>query len=149
MLRFVISAVALFSTTAFAQSGSYQKADGSVGKLEDLADKPLVLEFSTRTCSACNAQGAMWKSYLGSRDPENVKLLTIMLGSSAQQAEAHKEQHGYSWEYAAGSSDLYRKYCPMNLVPCNLVFMPGKGLVHRQYGSEAAQQLEFFTGKWE
>lgn len=126
--------------------GKYEATDGSEKDIPK--DKPVVIAFSGSFCGACNDEAREWKSYLGDRDPQKVKILTISVSDTQAMLAKWLKLLGAKWEFGIDKEDLFSNYCQESLIPCVLVSVDGK-IVYKNVGTTSHQTLEKWSGKWE
>lgn len=132
--------------------GKFAVTDGSTIDLSALTDKPAVIIFSQDTCAACGQEADALTKDLGTLSaevPSEVRVFTILVGGIIEDAIAFKSRHQLPWSVGVDTdASLFKSYCTSVTVPCNVVFLPKRGIVLRKSGTSELAELEALTGTW-
>jgi hypothetical protein len=113
---------------------------------------PMVIVFAQDTCTTCRAETLEFRDSLAARtrEPSQIKLVTILVGATADDAVDWKETNQVPWTVAIDGGDLlFRRYCGGGKVPCTLVQLPDKGIVLQKVGASSVAEIKEITGDWE
>jgi hypothetical protein len=125
--------------------------DGSWLELGDFSDRPAVLVFSQDTCAVCGHEADTLRDALApaAQAPTNIHLITILVGAVAQDAQDWKQEHRVPWTVATDpDASVFAQYCVGTTVPCNVVFLPGQGIVLSRNAAMTPDDLKALTGPW-
>ncbi len=114
-------------------------------------NKPIVMIFSQDTCVVCRGEAKMLSTKFNELHgiPKNIELVTILIGSTIEDAQDFKSELGIQWKIGSQDGDaLFRKFCPELKVPCVMAQTPSDGIVFRKLGEVGIEELEKYTGAW-
>lgn len=111
--------------------------------------RPTVILFAQDTCDVCGKETEMILSHLD-RDKELlINIVTILIGTTLDDALWWEEIFGVSWKVGLDQKGAYfKQYCPENTVPCIVIYDPIKGVVLRHHGELHFEQIQYYTGPW-
>lgn len=169
-MMFYTAAVAILSGCGSSDEGVKNKPkvgvplEGSfsllTGGQENLATSsalvPSVVYFVSDTCTTCAAEADALVSYLKEKSlvpaPTNVKITSIVVGATKEDAQDWSEAHSVSWTVGYQTPDqnasLLRQYCPLIQTPCVVVSTPQKGVVFAKIGAVKIEEIISETGEW-
>ncbi len=134
-----------------ALTGEVRTSDGAMLDLATLSGGPTVLIFSQDTCAVCGREADHLREALGAaaHEPVNVRLVTILLGAILEDAQDWKALHRVPWTVAIDpQAQVVASYCAKLTVPCNVVYLPGQGIVLSKNGEASPEELQSLTGAW-
>ena len=140
------------ATKADPLTGSFTGLDGNTIELGAVSDKPAVIYFAQDTCSLCAQEATELAHFLDGRQPINVHLVTIVIGSNAIDTDTWRQHFEPQPAWTVGFTEdgsLVRSYFGGIEVPAVVVYDPRKGVVAKQIGGMSITDLEALTGKWE
>ncbi|MBF0299617.1 MAG: redoxin domain-containing protein [Oligoflexia bacterium] len=114
--------------------------------------KPVVMIFAGDWCEPCKREIPKIVNALKcpDLDPNKIHLLTLMVGSIAEDAKAFKESFKMPWVVGIDEdASIISKYCPQQTTPCIIVHTAERGVVLRHIGEYPVENLKTLTGEWE
>lgn len=128
-------------------TGTYLSLGNEVRAFESTS-RPLVVFLVSDSCSTCRSETSALKSqFHQSGLPENVVLLSLLVGAILEDASDWQASLGQQWEVGLDlNNDLFDRYCPERRTPCTLVQAQGK--ITKFVGETTRAQLEGVTGQW-
>lgn len=151
-MPYLISPPATHAVTASGLTGTFTTSDDTTEDLAKDSDLPTILIFGQDTCEACGDEATRLISALKnpSQAPTKIHLLTVLVGAIVDDAVDWKQLHQVPWTVGIDPEpSLFTQYCPDQTVPCEIVFVPGKGIVLRQNGPADNDTLIQLTGPWD
>lgn len=133
-------------------AGSFETAEGQRVSLEDDAGQSTVVVFSQDTCVVCAAEAQSLRASLRdpAQGPNRIRLYTILVGATAEDAADWKSFHRVPWTVGTDpDAALFNRYCETKTVPCTIVQTPAAGIVLKRNGVIHREELERLSGAWE
>jgi hypothetical protein len=148
-----VSAARRNSPTIFSPRlhGRVQTAEGWL-ELEELSARPTILVFGQDLCAVCGheADALVASLSVAGLEPSRVRLVSILVGASPEDARDWKADHRVPWSVGMDpDSTVFASYCAERTVPCNVVFVPGQGIVMNQNSPTTPEELRLLTGPWD
>jgi peroxiredoxin len=117
--------------------------------LDSQLDKPAVIIFAQDTCDVCGHETEMILSHLSSQQQLKISIVTILIGTTMDDARWWQEMFEVSWPVGVDyKGEYFKQYCPENTVPCMLIYKPGEGVVFTQHGEVSYETIYSYTGPW-
>lgn len=130
--------------------GVYTDTDGNIIDLDQLGDKVTVLIFAQDTCQVCSEEATELSAYAKiNGDPKAFELRHLLVASVIDDAIDWKLSHQITWSVGTTNVDLFKMYCPLQQVPCLVVFKPNMGSTFQHTGKLSIEQIKKETGGWE
>lgn len=119
----------------------------------DLADpaRPTVLIFASDFCTVCSEEAKELAELFREKGgpPQNVRLLTVLIGAFKTDVAPWVAAHGVTWPTGIDEGDpLFRTYCAVAQTPCVLTYNPATGSLRTRNGHFTVPEIEKETGTW-
>ena len=113
-------------------------------------DKFSIILFSEEFCKSCIEETEMIRDYLKGESVSRIKLITILVGATEEDAKYWKDQWGVFWPVETDRDGRYYKRACQKIisVPCIIINHPKQGVIFHHVGKSSIKDLEYFTGPW-
>ena len=127
-------------------------SDGNSFKVAADPSKVTLLIFGQDTCIVCGEETEHFVASLADPmvAPSKINMVTLLVGAIVEDADYWKFIFDVPWKVGVDTNgQIFKKYCPLNTVPCIIVHDPAKGIVLRHHGAIDINYLKSLTGPWE